>query len=187
MNDTPTSDAAVWVPGIQTPEYGRLPGIAETTLSALREIGLLNEIDQTEDGVIAYPGAVIEEPTYQSIGIKEAWFIWLQQDAKTRGLPVPERSQDLDKATRKEARQAFKKAASSYQGQEITIKEEENDRTSQKELIAYIGDDVRLGVVSNPDQLADGQKITIKCSFARSSNLRIAMEPTAVPIHETKD
>lgn len=173
MNDTPTSDAAVWVPGTGAPD-GRLPGVAETTLSALREIGLLNEIGESEDGVIVYPSAIIEEPIYQSVGIKNAWFGIYQQQAKDAGLPVPERPQDVDSETRKAARQQFKQTAKDFSGQEIVLREEENSRTGKKELIAYIGNNVRLGEVSNSSGLTNGQKINISCSFARSSDLRIA-------------
>ena len=192
MNDIPTSDRAVWVPGTKTPD-GRLPGIAETTLSALREIGLLNEIDQTEDvqptargrnGVITYPSAVVEESSYESVGVKNAWFGIYQRSSWDAGEVVPERPQDLDKATSKEAKKQFKKAARDFSETDITIKEEQNKRTGKKELIAYI-DKTRLGEVSNPEQLADGQKITIKCSFARSGNLRIAYESEVIPISKT--
>ena len=184
MNDTPMSDAAVWVPGTQTPD-GRLPGVAETTLSALREIGLLNEIGQSEDGVIVYPSEIVSRPTYQSIGIKNAWFGIYQQEARDAGLPVPERPQDVDSETRKEARKQFKKTAPNFSGQEVTVREEVNGRTKQKELIAYIGDNVRLGVVSNSSGLADGHSLHIKCSFARSSDLRVAYEPEVTPVHQT--
>ena len=180
MNDTPMSDAAVWVPGTQTAD-GRLPGVAETTLSALREIGLLSEIGQSEDGAIVYPSEIVSWPTYKSIGIKNPWFGIYQQEARDAGLPVPERMQDLDQVTRQAARQQFKKTAKDFSGQEVTIREEQNERTKQNELIAYIGDNVRLGVVSDSEKITNGQKVNIRCSFARISDLRIAYEPVVSP------
>ena len=128
---------------------------------------------------------MIEESSYESVGVKNAWFGIYQQQARGAGEVVPERPQDLDNATRQEAKKQFNRAARDFSETDITIKEEQNKRTGKKELIAYLDDDIRLGEVSNPEQLADGQQITIKCSFARSGNLRIAYESEVVPISKT--
>ena len=175
MNDKRGSDAAVWVPGTQTQD-GRLPGIAETTIEALREIGLLNEIDETDDGVITYPSAINEEPNYQSLGIRNAWFGWYQDYAAKNNLPVPRTYKDMDKATRKKARQLFKKAARDFRGQQIVIQQEILD-TQEIKLIAVTKDGTRLGPISDQSQVVKGQELKIKGSFARSGDLRIAYDP----------
>lgn len=165
MNDSRTSDAAVWVPGNESPD-GRESGIAEITIQALREICLIDGIKQSEDGVITYPSPK-REPIYQTSGIRDAWFSWYQARAEQQGQPVPERPQDLDKETRKKARKEFKRHAKTYSGQEIKIIRED------KRLIAYTHDGQRLGAITN-DQLEEGP-VLIKGAFARSGDLRIAI------------
>ena len=61
LRDTPV-DTALWLVGART-AGGRLPGIAHSTIQALREIGLLFELGETGDGMLAYPGAVVSKPT----------------------------------------------------------------------------------------------------------------------------
>ena len=51
MGETPTSDNAVWLMGEQRPDGSRAPGIAQKSIQALREVGALDEIGQTEVGV----------------------------------------------------------------------------------------------------------------------------------------
>ena len=53
MGETPTSDNAVWLMGEQRPDGSRAPGIAQKSIQALREVGALDEIGQTEYGLIA--------------------------------------------------------------------------------------------------------------------------------------
>ncbi len=52
------------------------------------------------------------------------------------------------------------------------------NENKQIELIAYTSEGVRLGPISDQNQVLVGQKIEIKGSFARSGNLRIAIEDT---------
>ncbi|MGB0383209.1 MAG: helix-hairpin-helix domain-containing protein, partial [Ardenticatenaceae bacterium] len=182
MNDKAGSDAAVWIPGIQS-EDGRLPGIAEKTIEALREIDLLHQIDETEDGVITYPSEIISEPSYQSLGIKNAWFGWYQDYAAKNDLPVPQTYKEINKEKKRFARQEFKKAARNFAGQKIIIQKEKD------ELIAYTSDGIRLGPISDQSKAQAGQEIEIKGSFARSGDLRIAMDPPQrpeIPKEETK-
>jgi len=70
LSDEP-SDAALWMLGEKT-EHGNLPSMAQKTIRALHEVGILDEIGTlTLDGsVIRYPGANVSEPTFtRSIGI----------------------------------------------------------------------------------------------------------------------
>ncbi len=171
MSQPPGSDAAVWVPGKQT-EDGREFGIAQKSIQALREIGLLNELEQSEDGIINYPSAIMQEPTYQTAGIKHAWFAWYQEHARSTGLPVPERFQDVEKNTKKWAKQQLKEESKrNLQETEIEIREENSL------LFAYSKDDVPLGLIdskSNPNIKA-GNRYTIRGAVARDGNLRIAI------------
>jgi hypothetical protein len=78
LRDKP-SDRVVWLSGEKTPQ-GRAPGIAQITLRALREIGVLQELGETTLGILVYPGAVTREAVYSgSIGITGVWFNWLRR------------------------------------------------------------------------------------------------------------
>jgi hypothetical protein len=104
MSDAP-SDAALWQIGGQT-EHGHAPGIAQKTLRALREIGILDEIGlDAAGGAMRYPGARISEPTYgRSIGIQGVWFNWYCQQQAAQGKPVPERMSDVPKSEMRTAK-----------------------------------------------------------------------------------
>ncbi|MCC6613311.1 MAG: hypothetical protein IT320_07515, partial [Anaerolineae bacterium] len=103
MTDEP-SDAALWMLGAKT-EHGTQPGMAQKTIQALREVGILDEIATVDGGVVRYPGATISEPTYQrSIGIQGVWFNWYCQQQRTKGLPVPTQLSDVPKAEMKAAK-----------------------------------------------------------------------------------
>lgn len=66
LGETATSDAAAWIPGEKS-DTGRLPGIAQKSLDALREIGLLDEIAETAGGVLVYPNAAPQRPFRQVV------------------------------------------------------------------------------------------------------------------------
>ena len=176
MNDNPNSDAAVWVPGPET-EYGRLQGISDITLDALREAGLLEKVVETEDGVITYPETVTEQATYSSVGIKNAWFNWYQDYARKSDVAVPTDGSRKALAqagtTRQKVMKLFKKAAFDYEDSQIMIQEKEDPTTDKRKLVAYTHDGIELGEVINQQKAAIGQ-IKIEFAFARSGNLRIA-------------
>lgn len=171
MSDPPGSDAAVWLRGRQT-ENGRLPGIAEKTILALREIGLLNEISQSENGVITYPGAIVQEPTYQTTGIRNAWFTWYQNHAREEGLPVPAHPKEMDKKQKKWAKkQLEEKAKSTLRGCEIEIRKEDDH------LVAITSKEKRpIGRIERNSALEEGQIVTIQGVVARDGGLRLAFE-----------
>ena len=52
--DVPASDTAVWVPGMKGSSN---LSIAQKSLDALRDIGIIDEIDEVPEGVIIYPNA----------------------------------------------------------------------------------------------------------------------------------
>lgn len=61
----------VWLSGKKQADGTRGPGIAQRSIQALREIGLLDEVDtDPAGGVIVYPAAAVPEPTYQTVGIR---------------------------------------------------------------------------------------------------------------------
>ena len=58
-----TSDAAVWLPGKKVGD-GRLPGVANKSMEALREIGVLGRVGEMDGEVIVYPDAESHAPIF---------------------------------------------------------------------------------------------------------------------------
>ncbi len=54
------SDAAAWLGGERDEAGTRQAGIAGVTVEALREVGLLNEIVPTKEGLVIYPNELDE-------------------------------------------------------------------------------------------------------------------------------
>jgi hypothetical protein len=54
--DTIASDVAAWVPA-EGHTNSELIGTAQRSLVALRDIGVIDEVDQITDGVLVYPNA----------------------------------------------------------------------------------------------------------------------------------
>ncbi len=91
LNDTPGSDAGLWLRGASDDA-----GMAALTLDALREIGLLDTLDTNATGeILVYPGAVVHEPTYRTVVINGVWFHWYRVWCATHGQPVPDTMGDV--------------------------------------------------------------------------------------------
>jgi hypothetical protein len=91
--DKTTSDSAFW-------QRGR---IADTSLRALEEVGLLGELHEevTERGtrMIRYPTPeqATRQATYESVDIKQVWF-----NRAIAGNPTPPKIKDIDPAHQKQ-------------------------------------------------------------------------------------
>jgi hypothetical protein len=87
-------DSAVWQTPL--PRNTATRRIAQRTMQALVDLGVLDELDETaEAGLIRYPGAVIQEIPARLIHIQGVWFQWLRHQLAQRGLPVPETMGDV--------------------------------------------------------------------------------------------
>jgi hypothetical protein len=56
LSDRPVSDGAVWLAGARGKGGQREAGAGHLTAGALRDIGLLDEVAETEGGLLVYPG-----------------------------------------------------------------------------------------------------------------------------------
>jgi hypothetical protein len=96
LNDDHNGNAAAcWQYGQRQPQGGRAPGIAQMTLDALREIGLLDELDTTGCGLLVYPGASIKQASAAAITIHGMWFNRLKTWCEQHGEPVPQQMSDV--------------------------------------------------------------------------------------------
>src|SRR5690606_35392582 len=105
MGETPSSDNAVWLMGEKQPDGTRAPGIAQKSIRALREVGVLDEIGETALGLIAYPGTARHAPAYRSAGITGVWFNWLRAQAAGTGQPAPGRMQEVPRPAQRLAKE----------------------------------------------------------------------------------
>jgi len=177
MTDEP-SDAALWMLGAKT-DHGARPGMAQKTILALREVGILDEIGTVDGRVVSYPGATISEPTYQrSVGIQGVWFNWYCQQQQARGLPVPEKFGDVPKVAMKAAKaQIAELAQTEFQNMPLTIRRT-SYRSKNGEFIERLGTFTEQGTLlgliapNNDIRLAKGQPIVLRCALAVDGSLR---------------
>ncbi|MHB8624592.1 MAG: hypothetical protein ACYDBJ_13325 [Aggregatilineales bacterium] len=182
LDDEP-SDAALWMLGAKT-EHGHLPGMAQRTIRALREVGILDEIGaEVNGGVMRYPGATISEPSFErSIGINAIWFNWYCRQRVANGEPLPAQLGDVPKKAAKEAKARVTELAQTHlRSFPVTIQRASYvDKRGQtiERLGAFSNNGDLLGLVT-PDsegQLAEGQQITLKFALAADGNVRAVWE-----------
>jgi hypothetical protein len=159
------SDAAVWQAGEKTEEGVRLPGIGHKSVVALREIGLLETIRESERGLLRDGGtAVAPDTDYTILRLKDAWFHHHRQEAEHPPASIA----DMDKEARRVARQTLaERAATDYRDLSLNIKEE-NGKT-----YAYTAAGERVGRVSPETavQVQDGQTVTLRYALGRGGDL----------------
>lgn len=182
LSDEP-SDAALWLLGEKT-EQGHAPGMAQRTLQALRDIGILDEIGATANaGVIRYPGATTSEPTFQrSIGINAVWFNWYCRQQAAKGEPIPFQPGDVPKKIAKEAKAYITELAqTNLQNFPVTIRRttyiDKKGQTVER-LGAFTQAGNLLGLIT-PDsekQITGGQEVTLKFAIAADGNVRAVWE-----------
>jgi hypothetical protein len=169
------SDAAVWQAGEKTEEGTRLPGIGHKSVEALREIGLLENIRESEMGLLREGAtavgdgtAVASDTNYAILHLKDVWFHHHRQGAAQRGEQPPGSMADMDRAARQAARQTLgERAATDYRDLSLTIKEEGG------KTYAYTAAGERVGQVSpkTAAQVQDGQTVTLRYAVGRGGNL----------------
>ena len=177
LSDEP-SDAALWMLGEKT-EHGMLPGMAQRTMSALREVGILDEVGTMDSSVVCYPGATLSEPTFaHSIGIQGVWFNWYCAQQRAKGLPVPAQLSDVPKTDMKSAKaQIAELTQTRFQNMPISI-QRTSYRNKKGEVVERLGAFTEqgnlLGLIT-PDSegyVAEGQPLTLQFALAADGNMR---------------
>ncbi len=181
------SDAAVWQKGWVDPETGRRArGIEHRTIRALREIGVLDEVGQTSEGLIAYPGAVVDEPPVRTLGIRDVWLNLHKAEANARGKPLPEgtRREQMRRVprVRREAakRRVEQLTRAGFRGAVLRV---EQDEAGQ--LVAYTERGNVFGLLEHAGDLQPGDRVTIHHARAHDGNLRATY--TKLPPQETEE
>jgi hypothetical protein len=172
IRDEPGSDAAVWLPGGKT-DTGRNPGIANTTIQALREVGVLDEIAQTGSGVVTYPGAMVRQPSYRTVGINGVWMNVYNQWAETNGQPHAEKAADVPRDRARWAKGQVKQWAQSGEKIQLQVREETIDGEPRK--AAYHPNGTRFGTIGRDSAADVGDTVTIQFAISHDGNLRVVV------------
>jgi len=148
-------DESVWQLGRKDPHTrNRERGIAQQTIQALREIGILSELSCLDNGRIArYPSAKVLPTPRNPIKIIGVWFNYWRYICKERAQCIPERMQDVEKCDIEWSKdEVIKLAQTQFRNMTLDIRQE-NDRaiayTQQGNIFGYIAKenthDVPLG------------------------------------------
>jgi hypothetical protein len=186
MGDDP-SDVALWGVGEKT-ERGYLPGIAQKTLAALREAGILDEIAATNaEGVIRYPGAAVIEPTVKrAIGIQGVWFNHYCRQQAAQGQSIPATMGEVSRADSKAAKAQIEAlAAKDWVNESAMIQVTHyNDRQGRQleRLGVFNLEGELLGLIPPEDaqRVHVGQVIELRFILAHEGNLRVIWEDKGI-------
>ena len=170
--DTPV-DTALWLSGVRT-DQGRLPGIAHKTMQALREIGVLDEVGETSEGVLAYPGGSFSTPAYaHSIGITGVWFNWLRTWQQANGQPLTATPGEVTRPRSLWAKARISELTQTqFRDLVLTIQTQGERKvaiTEHGNLFGYISKD-------STDRVPNGQ-IAVRFAICRDGNLRCVWSP----------
>lgn len=159
-------DGAAWQIGERV-EEGRKPGIAQLTIRALREIGILDELAETETGIVRYPGAKVLEATGTAITITGVWFNWYRAYLQSRGQSLPEMMNDVAKEQAHWAKeQVTQLTRTQFRNLTLTI------RNDDERKIAYTLRGNIFGYIAREDTDKVGDAITVRFGIVKDGNLR---------------
>ncbi len=168
MGETPTSDNSVWLMGERRPDGTRAPGIAQKSIQALREVGALDELGETQYGLIAYPGATMREPAMKSMGITGVWFNWLRMQAAGNGQPSLERMQDVPRPDQRMAKERIAHLAKTrFPGMRLRVAEEGG------RLVAFTNRGNLFGYLRGAEGVRPGDVIELGVSTTKDGNMRV--------------
>lgn len=159
-------DESVWQLGAEAVDGTRLNGIAQMMIQALREVDVLSELTQLENGyIVRYPGARQMPTLYRPIKIIGVWFNYWRFTAHHQGLIVPERMQEVADEDHKWAKEQVK-AFANTQFKDITLAiRHENGRA-----IAYTQHGHIFGYIAKENTHDVGEEITLRYSRYRDGN-----------------
>jgi hypothetical protein len=180
----PASDAAVWQKGQRDPETGRYgKGVEHRTIRALREIGALDEIGATDEGLIVYPGAVVDQAPLRTLGLRDVWFNLHKAQQAARGIDPPAdlKQRDVPKDRRDRVkRQVEHLAASEFREAVLRV---EGDEAGN--LLAFTETGQLFGKLEHGEGLEPGDSIRLHHARAHDGNLRTTY--SRLPPHEGAD
>lgn len=140
-------DESVWQLGEKNPHTGtREKGIAQDTIQALREVGVLEQISRLDNGrIVRYPSARVLPISRPAIKIVGVWFNYWRYTCKLRGQGVPERMQEVTKADMDWSKdQVSRLVHTQFRNMKLDIRQEGERAiayTQQDNIFGYIAKD----------------------------------------------
>lgn len=140
-------DESVWQLGIKNPHTGtREKGIAQDTIQALREVGVLEQISRLDNGrIVRYPSARVLPIPGHAIKVVGVWFNYWRYTCKHRGQDVPERMQEVSKADMDWSKeQVVRLVHTQFRNMKLDIRQEGERAiayTEQDNIFGYIAKD----------------------------------------------
>jgi hypothetical protein len=179
MSERDASDAANWLQGHRGPDGRQNNSIANRTLDALTEVGLLGRLENVERtdpktgrsyfAAVAQPPPQRNEPRVEMLTLQHA----------TRFELI--RQGDRPKEASKSALLAAQKRVESntrqrvYDGMELTIRYDNID--GQRRAIAYSANGNPIGALpADGQEPPEGMRLTIRHAAQQANNLRIILE-----------
>jgi hypothetical protein len=159
--------------------------MANKTLQALREIGVLDELGEVSGQVMCYPGAVVSEPDFKrSIGISAVWFNWYRAWQQTNGQSLTDKPGDVPKERADWAKaQVAQLSSSTFQNMPLLVRRGQiaGQNGEESRLIAYTANDNIFGIISRDSEktITEGP-IQLGFVIAKDGNMRAiwqAVEP----------
>jgi hypothetical protein len=186
MGEAPTSDTALWLMGgvdesqsssglsrqrnVQATR--RKAGVAQKSIQALREVGVLDEIAQTEGGVVVYPGAATQQVGNRSAGITGVWFNWWRARAAQRGEPVPQRMQEVPRPQQRIAKRRIAHMAKhDFPGMRLTVTEQGG------RLVTVTENGNLFGFLKGVEGVHPGDVIELGLATTKDGNMRVQYRP----------
>ncbi|MEO1666757.1 MAG: hypothetical protein AAFU54_19115 [Chloroflexota bacterium] len=150
-------DESVWQLGPVNHMGTRDRGIAQDTIQALREVGILDQLNRLDNGrIVRYPSARVLPTANRPIKIIGVWFNYWRAVCAEQGREVPERMQDVEKPDAEWAKQQVEQLAhSTFRNMTIKIMLE-GDRAvahTEKGIFGYIAKDNTQDVVEGLTRL----------------------------------
>lgn len=181
MQETPKSDAALWLPGEQLPDGRYNPGIGNKMNEALREIGLLGDPVSTQSGTILYYEPSSQETKIKTVGIRDVWFHHYQWLQTHQHRPIPKAKSEIPKNKRQIAKQTIaREAQKNFKQMTLKIRNE-NGR-----FYAYTQNGNRFGTLDGAEHgYTDGDSLTIQHAYAVDGNLRVIANEEKTAVEET--
>lgn len=172
MRDEVGSDAAVWLAGEKI-DGGRAKGMGGGTIEALREIGVLDELLDTDAGILTYPGATVHPIPYRTMGIQGVWRRYFEAWTQQQNMPIDDLKSRRAKQGIRLAKQQVQAQAERQVPIHLTVRDEQINGEIRK--VAYGEDGSVFGVLSrDSDWVSD--TLTIRFSLAHDGNLRAVVE-----------
>jgi hypothetical protein len=131
-------------------------------------VGVLDEIAQTDGGVVVYPGAATQQAGNRSAGITGVWFNWWRARAAQRGEQVPQRMQEVPRPQQRIAKRRIAHMAKhDFPGMRLTVAEQGG------RLVTVTENGNLFGFLKGVEDVQPGDVIELGIATTKDGNMRV--------------